>query len=102
MQLPYSQIIVLAFFRVVLTARAAPSGTPGPISLPTAPTGEAGKGVNAGVALNMPSEVKSTVQELHAPRGLPINVMQNNDDSHPDVPIDNYQTDITRLVGGEP
>ncbi|OSD02479.1 hypothetical protein PYCCODRAFT_1477746 [Trametes coccinea BRFM310] len=100
MRVPYLQIIALTFFRFLVTARAMPSG----VGLSDLSSGSRagnsleGKGAQIGAALNPP------IQELPLPvlqdRGLPVNVMQNTDDSHPLVPTDNYKTDVSRLAGG--
>ncbi|KAI0655609.1 hypothetical protein C8Q70DRAFT_1057440 [Cubamyces menziesii] len=85
MIVPYLQIAALTFFRFVATAHAIPSGT----SLEARTDG-----LVAGVAANPPSDLLSR-------RGLPVNIMQNTDDSRPVVPVDNYKQDIGRLAGGQ-
>lgn len=75
-----------------------------------------------GAAVNEPEYVKSGIKQLQArvsaapfflltcrsaepapilQQGLPVNVMQNSDASHPTLPVDNYKTDVSRLTAGE-
>ncbi|KAI0643018.1 hypothetical protein C8Q79DRAFT_1012998 [Trametes meyenii] len=97
MQLPYFQIIALSLMRFVDTARAAPSGALS--SFPTALSSRHDHVMAIGVAVNK-SALGKELKPLSS-RGLPVNIMQNSDDSHPTVPIDNYQADLARLTGDE-
>ncbi|KAI0373856.1 hypothetical protein BV20DRAFT_962430 [Pilatotrama ljubarskyi] len=95
MKLPYFQILALTFFRFVITARAAPAGSA------FGARGEKGDSMIAGAAVKFPERVHETVNKLRTRNGLPVNVMQNTDESRPVIPVDNYQADVSRLTGGE-
>ncbi|KAI0330795.1 hypothetical protein GY45DRAFT_687186 [Cubamyces sp. BRFM 1775] len=82
MIVPYLQIVALTFFRFVATAHALPSGTSLEARAPD---------VAVGVSANLPQTRRS----------MPVNIMQNSDDSRPVVPVSNYQEDVGRLVGGQ-
>ncbi|KAI8971144.1 hypothetical protein BD414DRAFT_225939 [Trametes punicea] len=84
MKVPYVQILALTFFRFFITTRAMPHASN------TSLQARAGdRDAQHGVGLNAPS----------LRRGLPINFMQNTDQSRPLVPIDNYKADVGRLAG---
>ncbi|KAI0823182.1 hypothetical protein BC628DRAFT_1385058 [Trametes gibbosa] len=97
MQLPYFQILALTFSHLLITTHAMPlSGTSATLEA----RGHTPGGMEAGLAANVPAQVKSKVPNVQA-RGLPVNIMQNTDESHPTLPIAAYKADVDRLTMGE-
>ncbi|KAI0775516.1 hypothetical protein BD413DRAFT_611045 [Trametes elegans] len=86
MKVPYFHILALTLFRCLTTARAAP------------PVVRAdNQGVTLGAAANLPD----TVRHMVTSRDVPVHFMQgNSDQTRPPVPVDNYKTDVDRLLGG--
>ncbi|CDO69277.1 hypothetical protein BN946_scf185042.g179 [Trametes cinnabarina] len=104
MKVPYLQIIAFTFFRFLVTVRAVPTGD-GLTALSSGLRMDKSlqdKSAQIGAALN-PSKLQKPALPLPMQgRGLPVNVMQNTDESRPLVPTDHYETDVSRLAGGGP
>ncbi|KAI0629847.1 hypothetical protein C8Q77DRAFT_1160861 [Trametes polyzona] len=98
MQLPYFQILALAFVRFFIIARAIPSGTGLEARANADPAG-----MVAGAAVNFPKEFPPKLDDLKPlqKRDLPVNIMRYSDASRPMVPVDNYRADMARLMGGQ-
>ncbi|KAI0754651.1 hypothetical protein C8Q80DRAFT_379633 [Daedaleopsis nitida] len=102
MLLPYRQILALAFFRLAISVRAAPTAAPtaAPQNGDTVRQVEKAAGDNkdhVGAGVNIPPTVKSYVPR--APQGVPIHIMQGNAEGATVVPIQNYKNDAARLPG---
>ncbi|KAH9846412.1 hypothetical protein C2E23DRAFT_890860 [Lenzites betulinus] len=98
MQLPCFSVIAFTFFHLLITAQAMPSGG---TSEGLEARWNSRRDTMLGAAVNEPEYVKSGIKQLQARQGLPVNVMQTSDASHPTLPVDNYKTDVSRLTAGE-
>ncbi|OJT02081.1 hypothetical protein TRAPUB_7497 [Trametes pubescens] len=89
MQLSYFQILVLAFLHGSIAVHAMPTDDTVGLGVNVPKTGDVHK--------IQPLQSENPKHK----RGLPVNIMQNSDESRPMIPVDNYKTDMSRLMGGQ-